>query len=141
MPRVEGIGGVFIDSPDAAALVGWYRECLGIEFMENPEEGGHFVVFRTRDFATSEARENPVFAINQAKGPLATANQRGFMVNLRVGDLPATLDSLRSRGAAVEDKTIEWEGGKHAWVRDLDGNRVELYEEITLPPDSPYRSG
>jgi hypothetical protein len=26
-------------------------------------------------------------------------------------------------------------------LRDLDGNRVELYEELPPAPDSPYRSG
>jgi hypothetical protein len=25
---------------------------------------------------------------------------------------------------------LEWERGKHAWITDLDGNRVELYEEL-----------
>lgn len=140
MAKAQGVGGVFFDSSDAEALAGWYRDCLGIEFMEHPDGGSYFCVFQTRDLTTSEVRQNPVFAINQAKGPLASADQRGFMVNLRVGDLQSTLDELRSNGADIEEQTIEWEGGKHAWVRDLDGNRVELYEELVLPPDSPYRS-
>ena len=34
---------------------------------------------------------------------------------------------------------LVWEGGKHGWMFDLDGNRVELYQEIPLPEDSQYR--
>jgi hypothetical protein len=34
---------------------------------------------------------------------------------------------------------LEWEGGKHIRIRDPDGNQVELYEELPLAPDSPYR--
>ena len=141
MANVEGIGGVFVDSRDARALAGWYRRHLGVEFEEHPDGESYYFVFRTRDLTTSAVRENPVFAINQTEGPLAPAEERGFVVNLRVGDFEATLESLRHDGVQVEDRTVEWEGGKHGWTRDLDGNRIELYEELTLPPDSHYRSG
>jgi hypothetical protein len=30
----------------------------------------------------------------------------------------------------VEAQILEWERGKHAWIRDPDGNRVEIYEEL-----------
>ncbi len=32
------------------------------------------------------------------------------------------------------------EGGRHARIRDPEGNRVELYEELPLAPASPYRT-
>ena len=41
----------------------------------------------------------------------------------------------------MDEQRIAWEGGKHGWIRDLDGNRLELYEELPLPADSPYRTG
>jgi hypothetical protein len=69
-----------------------------------------------------------VFSVNPTDGPPASADQRGFVLNLRVADLPATLEDLRRNGVDVEARTIEWEGGKHGWVGDLDGNRIELYE-------------
>jgi catechol 2,3-dioxygenase-like lactoylglutathione lyase family enzyme len=47
-----------------------------------------------------------------------------------VDDLEVFLAKLKDRGMHIEDRRLEWEGGKHAWVRDPDGNRVELYEEI-----------
>lgn len=141
MSQVEGIGGVFIQSRDPAALAGWYSSHLGMEFEEHPEGGSFFVVFRTRDVVSKQVRENPVFAIEPAGAGLATGEARGFTLGLRVADLDDTLARLVSGGVAVEDRTLVWEGGKHGWMFDLDGNRVELYEEIPLPEDSQYRSG
>lgn len=129
MARVEGIGGVFIDSEDAGRLARWYEEVLGVKMDGHPDGIGYFHVFETRDVQTSVLRENPVFAINQAKEPLAQTG-RGFVLNLRVDDLHAFLEELRGKGVVVEDRVLEWERGKHGWIRDLDGNRVELYEEI-----------
>jgi catechol 2,3-dioxygenase-like lactoylglutathione lyase family enzyme len=138
---VEGIGGVFVDSGDPAALAAWYHDHLGMDFEEHPDGGSFYIVYRTRDVVSDEIRENPVFAINPAKVELAGSDRRGFLVNLRVADLDAALGSLRDRGVSVEDDIVEWEGGRHGWFRDLDGNRVELYQELTLAPDSPFRRG
>ena len=141
MDTVEGIGGVFLDSNDAGSLADWYRCHLAIEFEEHPDGRSFFFVFRTRDLLTNEIRENPVFAINQTAISLAPPAQRGLTINLRVADLEDTLNRLMTAGVQVEEKRIAWEGGKHGWVRDLDGNRIELYEELPLPPDSKYRTG
>lgn len=132
MATVQGIGGVFIDSDDAARLAGWYEEMLGIGMEAHPDGVGYYHVFPTRDVDTAILRENPVFAINQAKEPLAAVG-RGFVLNLRVDDLHGMLVQLRASGVVVEEHVLEWERGKHGWIRDLDGNRVELYEEVLLP--------
>lgn len=133
MAAVQGIGGVFIDSDAAAELAAWYETVLGIK-MEGEADSGYYTVFFTRDAETSVLRSNPVFAINQAKTKLGTA-PRGYMLNLRVDRLDEFLDQLRAKGVTIEEKQIVWEHGKHAWIRDLDGNRVELYEELLPTPD------
>lgn len=129
MAAVQGIGGVFIDSGDAAQLARWYEETLGVTMEAHPEGTGYYHVFTTRDAETSILRHNPVFAINQAKEPVAGAG-RGFTLNLRVDDLAGLLEQLRAAGVTVEDRVLEWERGKHGWIQDLDGNRLELYEEL-----------
>ena len=129
MASVQGIGGIFIDSQDAGRLAGWYQDVLGIAMEAHPDGTGYYRVFATRDAESAILRWNPVFAINQAKEQLAEQG-RGFMLNLRVDDLYAFLDQLRTRGVAVEEQILEWERGKHAWIRDLDGNRIELYQEV-----------
>ena len=131
MASVEGIGGVFIDSEDAERLAAWYQDMLGIEMEAHPDGIGYYKMFTTRDVAGSFLRENPVFAINQAKTPLAK-NGRGFVLNLRVDNLDVMLSELKERGVTVEEKILEWERGKHAWIQDLDGNRIELYEELLI---------
>lgn len=39
---------------------------------------------------------------------------------------------LRVKCVTVEGEVLVWERGKHAWIRDLDGNQVELYEEMAV---------
>jgi catechol 2,3-dioxygenase-like lactoylglutathione lyase family enzyme len=131
MADVEGIGGVFIYSDDATQLAVWYERVLGIEMEAHPDGIGYYRVFPTRDIETSSVRENPVFAINQAQEKLAERG-RGFVLNLRVDNLAEFLEQIRSKGIEIEDRILEWERGRHAWIRDRDGNRLELYEEILL---------
>ena len=51
-----------------------------------------------------------------------------FTVNFRVEDLDALLRTLREEGVPVEDRIGEHEYGRFAWIRDSEGNRVELWE-------------
>jgi len=131
LASVKGIGGLFIHSSDVQRLARWYEEVLGIEMEAHPDGIGYYHVFWTWDAESSVLRENPVFAINQADGPLAEQG-RGFVLNLRVDDLHGFLADLRARGVAVEEGILEWERGRHAWIQDPDGNRIELYEEILV---------
>ena len=147
MAGAKGIAGVFLDSEDPAALAAWYDKHLGVGFIsatglgiDAPEAESFYRVFRTRDVESGEVRENPVFAINQASGPLASEVQRGYVVGLRVDDIDAVLEQLAASGVEPEGEMLVWEGGKHSRIRDPDGNQVELYEELPLPEDSPYRS-
>ena len=131
MASVKGIGGVFIESNDADRLAEWYQSVLGIKMEAHPDGIGYYKVFLTRDMGTSVIRENPVFAINHVEEQLP-ASGRGFTLNLRVDDLDQFLKQLRAKDVQIEDRILEWERGRHAWIRDMDGNRIELYEEILL---------
>ena len=60
----------------------------------------------------------------------------GFYINDKVADrisdavLDAMLAHLRTLDVSIDDRIIVWERGKHAWIHDPDGNRIELYEEL-----------
>jgi catechol 2,3-dioxygenase-like lactoylglutathione lyase family enzyme len=127
MAPIKGIGGVFIDSNDAPRLAAWYKTVLGMELERH--EGGFFHVFVHVDVESGIERENPVFAINPASGPLSETG-RGFMLNFRVDDLDDYLADLTANGVEQDRPMSQWERGKHAWVRDIDGNVLELYEEL-----------
>lgn len=131
MASIQGIGGVFIESNNAQRLAEWYQNVLGIEMEAHPEGIGYFRVFPSRDADSGILRENPVFAINQARERILTSGS-GFTLNLRVDHLFPYLDQLKEQGVAIEENILQWERGRHAWIRDLDGNRVELYEEILV---------
>ena len=51
-----------------------------------------------------------------------------FMVNYRVEDLAALLRALREEGCNVLEKTDDSEYGKFGWVRDPEGNKIELWQ-------------
>jgi catechol 2,3-dioxygenase-like lactoylglutathione lyase family enzyme len=125
--HIKGIGGAFIDSNNAERLSLWYESILGIH-LEGHEKG-YYRVFPHIDVESGVTRENPVFAINQTDEPLPEKN-RGFTINFRVDQLDKFLSTLTEKGVEQDRKMIEWERGKHAWIRDPDGNLIELYEEL-----------
>ncbi len=101
----------------------------------HPDGASFYKVFRTRDLQNGVVRENPVFAINPTYDVTNTV-QRDYMLNLRVDNLDEYLGQLRTLDVTIEEKILEWDGGVHAWIWDLDGNRIELYEEIFMDPGS-----
>ncbi len=133
MASIKGIGGAFMESNDAKKLATWYETFLGIKMIPEHSNSGGYHVFWTIDAETGVKRENPVFAINQAKETLADSN-RGFMFNFRVDNLDEFLVRLEDQDIKQEREMIKWERGKHAWIKDIDGNMIELYEEI-FPED------
>lgn len=130
MTAIKGIGGVFINSNDPARLAEWYKAVLGLEMESHPDEG-FFHVFWHKDPESGLLRENPVFAINGTDAPLA-GSPRQFVLNLRVDDLDSFLANLRGQNVPIDGNVLVWERGKHARIKDLDGNVIELYEEILV---------
>ena len=51
------------------------------------------------------------------------------MVNYRVLDLPAFLEQLKAEGI-VPDKTEDADYGRFAWIKDPEGNKIELYQPL-----------
>ncbi len=127
MAEVKGVGGAFILSEDPERLAAWYRDAMGLQLERHSDGKGFYQVFSTRDPETSILRANPVFAIQPSSGKLAPRG-RGFIVNLRVDDLSEFLTQLQERGVAV-DPVVDDPYGLFSAVVDLDGNRIELYEE------------
>lgn len=127
MAEVKGVGGAFILSEDPQRLATWYRDAMGLRLQPHSDGKGFYQVFSTRDPETSILRANPVFAIQPSNEELA-AHGRGFILNLRVDDLAAFLKQLHERGVPSEP-VVEDPYGLFSAVADLDGNRIELYEE------------
>ncbi|MBV8490249.1 MAG: VOC family protein [Candidatus Eremiobacteraeota bacterium] len=121
MAGVTGVGGVFFKSKNAAKLLEWYRDRLGVpvngssaEFpwMAGNKDDGGCTVWAVFDDA-SEYFE-----------PTAAP----FMINFRVDDLDALLADLAAHGVWIDERREEYPYGRFAWIRDPDGNRIELWE-------------
>jgi catechol 2,3-dioxygenase-like lactoylglutathione lyase family enzyme len=115
MERVTGIGGVFFRSRDPVALARWYRDHLGVD---SAFEGD--TVWRQDAGPTVWAP----FRGDTEK----FARDQGCMLNFRVASLEAMLAQFRDAGVEVEPDTVEDEVGRFGWVRDREGNRVELWQ-------------
>ena len=123
MKRVTGIGGVFFTASDPVALRAWYKRHLGIDVQE---WGG--AAFTWADASGHPIKGTTAWCISAAKGEQFAPGKATFMVNYRVEDLAALLQSLRDEGCNVLEKTDDSEYGKFGWVVDPEGNKVELWQ-------------
>ena len=115
MAKVTGIGGVFFKSKDHKALAAWYQKHLG---MPLEPWGGAALEGEGVTAWHVAARDTKWFAPSDAS----------FMINYRVDDLTALLADLRSAGIEILKGPDSDENGTFAWILDLDGNKVELWE-------------
>lgn len=117
MQRVTGVGGIFFKSENPEALYQWYEKHLGIK--RNPDGSG--VIFKASN------GDMTVWSVFPQSTKYFEPTVAPFMVNYRVADLDALIEALRAEGVWVDDKRDE-SYGKFAWIRDCDGNRIELWE-------------
>ena len=126
MERVTGVGGIFWRARDPEALGRWYAESLGVA----PPPG-------EADRPWWADAGPVVFAPFSADTDYFASPRQTWMPNFRVRDLDAMLAQLRAMGAEVEDKVEDYDYGRFGWVRDPEGNRVELWEPSGDQLDAP----
>jgi predicted enzyme related to lactoylglutathione lyase len=125
---IDGIGGVFIYANDAKTLSNWYAHHFGLK-LETYEDGKVYgTEFKYRRLGDSSKVDSTVFSISQAKTPLP-AERTECVINYRVRDLQAFIEQLRTDGIVIE-KTEDFDYGKFAWIKDPEGNRIELYQPL-----------
>ena len=125
---VDGIGGVFIHANDAKTLSTWYAHHFGLQ-LETYEDGKVYgMEFKYRRLGDSSQVDSTVFSISQSKVTLPPERTE-FQINYRVRDLTAFLEQLKSDGIAI-DKTEDADYGRFAWIKDPEGNRIELYQPL-----------
>jgi catechol 2,3-dioxygenase-like lactoylglutathione lyase family enzyme len=127
MKRVTGIGGVFFRARDVAALTAWYREHLGIE--SGPDGSA---IFQWKDAKLPDEGGMTVWSAFAEDTKYFGPGNQPFMINYLVEDLDGLLAALRAEGVWIDDKREDHAYGRFAWIKDPEGNRVELWE----PPKS-----
>lgn len=124
MARVTGIGGVFLRAKDPAALTKWYAEHLGLVVAQY---GG--VTFRWTD-EVPEGTGSTTWNAFPADTKYFGEPTQQAMVNYRVDDLDALLETLAAAGVSIDPKRETYGFGKFAWITDPEGNRLELWQPI-----------
>jgi predicted enzyme related to lactoylglutathione lyase len=127
---INGIGGAFLFTNDTKRLAEWYRDNLGIEFQDaDPECASVYAAFEYRDLANPDLKRTIAWSIMTAKEDIKGKPRTG-KINYTVKNMAEALSHLKSKGVAV-DKTEEYPGmGIFAWLKDPDGNPIELWEPV-----------
>ena len=124
MARVTGIGGVFLRSNDSKALAKWYAEHLGL----------HLSDFNGTAFQWSDEIPAGTGMTAWSAFPQDTQyfgeGQQAAMINYRVDDLDALLTQLAAAGVWIDPKREDHSYGRFAWIKDCDGNRLELWQPL-----------
>lgn len=128
MKLIDGIGGAFLFSNDVKRLATWYRDCLGIIPQgEDTDCSSIYASFDYRDLENPEIKRTIAWAIMPTKEDIKDKPRTG-KINYTVKNMAEALIRLRSKAVAIE-KTEEYPGmGKFAWLKDPDGNPIELWE-------------
>lgn len=124
--EVDGIGGVFIYANDARALADWYVAHFGIPLVTWEDSKNYGTEFKYRSIDHPGITDSTIFSIQAAPTPLTTPRNQ-VTINYRVRDLAGFVRRLRSAGIEIE-KQEDSEYGGFAWLRDPEGNKIELYQ-------------
>lgn len=122
--RVTGIGGIFFRAKNPGKLGAWYAEHLGLPVSK--EWCG--CSFPWRDAKNPKKKGSTVWSAFAADTRYFGKGKQPLMINYRVASLKKVLTQLRKEGVWVDPKTQESEYGKFGWIRDGEGNRIELWE-------------
>ena len=125
MARVTGIGGVFLRSADPKRLTKWYAENLGIKLHDF---GGTAFQWSDEIPAGTGMTAWSTFPADSAYFGENMAQQT--MINYRVDHLDELLEELKAKDVWIDPKREEYGYGRFAWIKDCDGNRVELWEPL-----------
>lgn len=127
--HINGFGGVFFKSPDPEGLRSWYARHLGVA---SESWGGMFPI---REHANPAVEGYQAWSVMPSGTTYFGDSGQSFMLNYRVRDLGALLTELRAHDVWIDEKVEDTDYGRFAWIRDADGNRIELWQPAgeTLP--------
>jgi|GEM_PF-110272 len=138
MTFIKGIGGAFIFSHRPKQLAEWYTRYLGMEFEADDVYESIYHTFLTGTEESKNCKIVTSFSIIKAQHqftrkipddePDLMYGDQPFMINFRASNLTQLVGKLKDIGIRII-KQEEEEHGHFVWLRDLDGNRVELFEQ------------
>jgi catechol 2,3-dioxygenase-like lactoylglutathione lyase family enzyme len=125
--RILGIGGIFFRSANRNQMREWYSQHLGLA------DKGQGAILPWREHDDPQKEHVTSWSIFSASADYFPATQP-FMINYIVDDLDALLDRLKQEGVKIDPKRMNESFGRFAWIYDLDGNKVELWQPASAKP-------
>ncbi len=125
--RIIGIGGIFFKSADRDQMREWYSNHLGLA------DKGYGAMLPWREHDDPQKEHVTVWTVFPASSDYFPATQP-FMINYIVDDLDALLDRLKQEGVKIDPKRMDESYGRFAWIYDLDGNKIELWQPLPAKP-------
>ena len=122
--RILGIGGIFFKSANQQQMQEWYAKYLGLA------DSGQGVMLPWREKDHPESEQMTVWSIFPANTRYFEPSPASFMVNYIVDDLEALLDRLAKEGVRIDPNRQDESYGRFAWIYDLDGNKIELWQPL-----------
>lgn len=128
LKRVTGIGGIFFKCKDPGKMREWYKTHLGLITNQ------YGTVFEWRQATDSSKKGFSQWSPFSEKTKYFEPSAKDFMINYRVANLEALVDSLKKEGVTVTDTIEAFDYGKFVHIMDIEGNKIELWE----PNDIEY---
>jgi predicted enzyme related to lactoylglutathione lyase len=122
MKKVTGIGGIFFKCKDPEKIREWYKIHLG---LNTNQYGTNFEWREAADSSKKGSTQWSPFADNTKYFEPST---KDFMINYRVDNLEALVETLKKEGVTIVDKIETYDYGKFVHIMDIEGNKIELWE-------------
>jgi lactoylglutathione lyase len=126
--RIVGIGGVFFKSANRDQTRDWYAKHLGLV------DKGSGAMLPWREHDDPQKEHVTVWTVFPAATKYFDPSPAPFMINYIVDDLDALLDRLKQEGVKIDDKRMNESYGRFAWIYDVDGNKIELWQPLPAKP-------
>jgi catechol 2,3-dioxygenase-like lactoylglutathione lyase family enzyme len=125
--RILGIGGIFFKSANRDQMREWYSKHLGLV----DKGSGAMLPWREHDDPHTE--HVTVWSVFPSSSDYFGPGNAPFMINYIVDDMDALLDRLKQEGVKIDAKRMDESYGRFAWIYDLDGNKIELWQPSAKP--------
>lgn len=125
MAKVIGVGGVFFLCKDVEATRAWYSRVLGID-IDSDYGGSSFNHSRSASAFPQGAMT--IWSPFRNDSDYFKPSKESFMINLMVDDLAGVVKHLKTQDVPLVGGIDEEPYGKFAWIMDIDGRKVELWE-------------
>lgn len=126
--RILGIGGVFFKSANRDQTREWYSKHLGLA------DTGQGAMLPWREHDDPQKEHVTVWTVFPTSTKYFDPSPAPFMLNYIVDDMDALLDRLKQEGVKIDANRVNESYGRFAWIYDLDGNKIELWQPPAAKP-------